>query len=130
MRGLFKGLLAGCGAAGLTIALTAAPASAQSATPTSASGVSGLSTSVCPTPTPNSTPDGGTPGQPATIIPASATSPAAATAAMVTPSQGTASQLAFTGVDIGAVVGAAGVLVGGGIILVRMGRRREDLDAG
>jgi hypothetical protein len=33
--------------------------------------------------------------------------------------------LAFTGADIGGTLGVAGVLVGGGIVMVRVGRRKR-----
>jgi hypothetical protein len=52
-----------------------------------------------------------------------ATDPVAATPLASTSS----TSLAFTGADVGGTLGVAGVLVGGGIVLVRVGRRKRSL---
>jgi hypothetical protein len=106
-------------AAGLGVATTA---SAQ--TPAAADCSYGCAT--VPTLPTISSADGST--SPAvTTTPAVTTAPAVATAPLASTPLAAASStsLAFTGADVGGTLGVAAVLVGGGIVMVRLGRRKR-----
>jgi hypothetical protein len=109
-------------AAGLGIATTA---SAQTATADCSYGCA-----TVPTLPTISSADGSSPA--VTTAPAVAAAPAVATAPLAstplasTPLAATSStSLAFTGADVGGTLGVAAVLVGGGIVMVRLGRRKR-----